>query len=533
MKKYLYNIKKYIAAQIMWDLFGVLCLAVAPLLQEWIFDYGLEHSLQEILAVIAAYFLLLIFYSVSQFFCALFSFKGGILFEKNLKKDFFRTVFHMDSSKFYKKSIGEYISLQGNDITALEQDYLQPIISIIRSVNMMIVYGLVLFLGIDWRIALMILLTSILAIAIPKLMGGKLTKTRTAYQKQMGKYVTVITDLLEGFHIINRMTVDNINRRHELCLEETAKKRFCYGKRKSIVLCFSELFTKLIQIVTFAAIAILFFRREITVGVGVATLSYVMAFVEPIDTILYDITTMQSMKEVKDKVLSYVQKDYVDRRIRKQHLVSGITFGNVNYTKGDFGLKGINLHIEKGKKYAVTGASGAGKSTLLKLIMGYEKPDSGTIEIDGKDINEMELSELVSYIDQNEHIYRAGLWDNITVFQSYPRKNTSDVLKYYITDFFSALLSREKEENCQCFSGGERQAIAFMRMMAKGSELILMDEPFSAIDAENRSFLQDYLLNSKEFQEKTVLMVTHNIEKSDLSAFDKVICVDSSGVYVK
>ena len=126
---------------------------------------------------------------------------------------------------------GEYVSLQGNDITALEQDYLEPVISIIRCVNMIIVYGVVLFFGVDWRIALVIILASIFAILIPRMIGKSLTDARSTYQEQMAEYVTEITDLLEGFRVINQMTVGKILDKHEHVLNETAEKRYQYGKK--------------------------------------------------------------------------------------------------------------------------------------------------------------------------------------------------------------------------------------------------------------------------------------------------------------
>ena len=125
---------------------------------------------------------------------------------------------------------------------------------------MIIVYGVVLFFGVDWRIALVIISSSIFAILIPRMIGKSLTDARSTYQEQMAEYVTEITDLLEGFRVINRMTVGKILDKH-----------------------------------------------EITVGVGVATLSYVSSFIEPIDTVLYNFTAIQSMKDVKKKVLSYTQ----------------------------------------------------------------------------------------------------------------------------------------------------------------------------------------------------------------------------------
>ena len=67
-------------AQILWDLAGVICLAFSPLLQQWLFDYGLQSPLKKIVMVILAYGALLVFYTLSQYFCALYAFKGGIKF---------------------------------------------------------------------------------------------------------------------------------------------------------------------------------------------------------------------------------------------------------------------------------------------------------------------------------------------------------------------------------------------------------------------------------------------------------------------
>lgn len=142
MKEYIWKVKKCIIAQVLFDLAGASCLAVSPLLQKWLFDYGMSSSLQKIVGAIMIYFLLQLLYSITQYFNVLYAFKGGIQFETILKRDFFHNVFHMEYSKFRTKSTGEYISLQGNDITALEQDYLQPLIGIIQSANMMLVYGI-------------------------------------------------------------------------------------------------------------------------------------------------------------------------------------------------------------------------------------------------------------------------------------------------------------------------------------------------------------------------------------------------------
>lgn len=124
MKDYLYKVKKYIILQVVLDFIGVICLALTPLIQKWLFDYGLQSTSSQIILAILLYALLLGIYSLMQYFCILVAFKSGISFETRLKKNFFDKIFNMNSKVFHEKPIGEYISIQSNDITALEQDYL-------------------------------------------------------------------------------------------------------------------------------------------------------------------------------------------------------------------------------------------------------------------------------------------------------------------------------------------------------------------------------------------------------------------------
>lgn len=128
------------------------------------------------------------------------------------------------------------------------------------------------------------------------------------------------------------------------------------------------------KIFTFAVVAVLFYKHEITVGVGVATLSYVSSFIEPIDTVLYNFTAIQSMKDVKKKVLAYTQDTHVSVLPRKKKLNSDITFENVTFKRKSFALENINLTIKKGMKYAVDRTQRSRKINLVSnLLWGMKK----------------------------------------------------------------------------------------------------------------------------------------------------------------
>ena len=88
-------------------------------------------------------------------------------------------------------------------------------------------------------------------------------------------------------------------------------------------------------------------------------------------------------------------------------------------------------------------------------------------------------------------------------------------------------------QKCQRFSGGEKQAVAFLRMAAKNAEVILLDEPFSAMDAKMKSAVEHYLFTGKEFEGKTVLVITHDTREESLSQYDGIIHVGENGIYVE
>ncbi len=323
--------------------------------------------------------------------------------------------------------------------------------------------------------------------------------------------------------MINHCTREKIDEQHKCALTETAETRYAFGKAKTLSLSVNELSMKMIQIVAFATAGILLVRGEITIGTGVATFGYVSSFIEPIDSVLYDVSAIQSVKAVKERFLAYVERQTTEEKERPIQLHAAIEMEHLNYCNDDFSLKDIDVRFETGKKYAVIGPSGSGKSTLLKLLMGYLAPQEGKILIDGKPLEELDTSELIAYVDQREHIYRAGAMGNATVFGSYPAEKVKSAQAHFSMKMMETIASRGEDANCQELSGGERQTLAFLRMLAKDSEVILLDEPFAAVDAGTKSRLEEYLLASREMQGKTLVMVTRDTSEQALARYDEVL----------
>lgn len=521
MKKYISQVKKYIIAEILLDILCTVFAAYIPVLQKEMFDSLGGGKLSQIPLIIVLFVMLQMLSGVCTFFCMLYTWKGAVRFEMILKRDFINALLRKDEQSFYTYSISDYISLQGNDITALEQDYLQPWVDVFRSINMFIIYAVVIVVYVDWRIALAIILSSLLVVAGPKITGKIVSDKRLVYQNQMAEYVNRISDILNGYKLVNSITRDHIIRVHEDTLHTTADRRFAYGKSKTVSLSINEAAIRIIQIVSFICACVLLIRGEISIGAGAATFSYVSSFIAPLESILYDVNTIQSTGEVQKKFLDILGNG-IRRDLPAPHKIeTGISLRDIEFHNGTFHMKIDELNFEKGKKYAVVGSNGSGKSTLLKLIMQYLKPQSGDILLDGKPVSELDTSACITYIDQNEYIYRAGLDDNITIYGAY-----ANVGKQVLDRFRLSKQGDAEGRDCQKMSGGEKQIIAFLRVVARDTSFVLMDEPFSAMDTANTEKIQDYLLHSREMSDKTVIIITHDVSEETLAKYDSVIRVD-------
>jgi nitrate/nitrite transport system ATP-binding protein len=186
-------------------------------------------------------------------------------------------------------------------------------------------------------------------------------------------------------------------------------------------------------------------------------------------------------------------------------------------------LRDINLSIERGELVALVGYSGAGKTTLLSMIAGLTAPDSGTITLDGRAIREPGPERAVVF--QNYSLLPwLSVFENIAlavdqVFPAWPREKRREHVARYIAmvNLTPAAHKRPAE-----LSGGMRQRVAVARALAMEPQILLMDEPLSALDALTRATLQDEIERIWEQDHKTVLLITNDVDEGLLLA-DRII----------
>ena len=198
---------------------------------------------------------------------------------------------------------------------------------------------------------------------------------------------------------------------------------------------------------------------------------------------------------------------------------------NIYKRYGDFlASDNVSFGIEKGKLVALLGPSGSGKTTLLRMIAGLENPNSGDIFIDGMRVNDIPASKRgIGFVFQNYALFRyMTVFDNVAFgleLQKMPKKQIKERVKELLE--LTGLSGMEKRYPNQ-LSGGQRQRVAFARALAPNPQVLLLDEPFAAIDAKVRTELRSWL---KEMVEKlgiTSIFVTHDQDEA-VEVADEII----------
>ncbi len=190
---------------------------------------------------------------------------------------------------------------------------------------------------------------------------------------------------------------------------------------------------------------------------------------------------------------------------------------NKYFTPDAHVIKGVYLDIRGGETLVLLGSSGSGKTTILKMINRIVEPSSGSILIEGENILEqdpIEVRRSIGYVIQEIGLFpHMNIEDNVSVVlklkgqpEEERKKRANEVLELVglNPEQFS---SRYPDE----LSGGQQQRIGVARALAANPSLLLMDEPFSAVDAVTRELLQQELLKLKKQLDKTIVFVTHDI----------------------
>jgi NitT/TauT family transport system ATP-binding protein len=176
-------------------------------------------------------------------------------------------------------------------------------------------------------------------------------------------------------------------------------------------------------------------------------------------------------------------------------------------------LKGLSLHVEQGEFICVVGASGSGKSTLLRLIAGLETPTAGNITVDHKPVVGPSADRGMVFQDYTLYPWMS-VQKNVEFglkLQGIGAKERREQASYYLNmvglSQFSQVLPKQ-------LSGGMKQRVAIARALTSQPKILLMDEPFGALDVQTKESMQQFLLDLWQRTSTSILMITHDVREA-------------------
>ena len=511
MVYYIKKIKNVILIQLLFHVLYTSTNVVIPYLNKILFDRVLIEGNELLIKLIVCYLLAIVCNSLFQYISQVYEWRTSVEFNRVVKGQLCDFLLSSSVTTFNSKTIAEYLSVFNNDVEVLSEEYLDPLLDIIKSCISLAIYAVSLIVFVDWRVAIVIIALSLCSPFVSKYLAPYITIKQRRFLEGLEVYSQRLADIFSMKSRINSETIKNFRKLHQQQLDETEKNRLHYGKIKTLSNIANGLVMFIIQLASFIVVGYLLIKNELSIGAAVATFSYVENFIYPIKNILIDLNLINASKETLSIIVNLGEKGQ-ELSVPKDINRSQIIITNVSYHQENVNLEHLNLEFTAPHKYAIVGKSGVGKSTLLKLIMHQLPLQSGEIQA---------AVEQIFYLTQHEHFMKAKLEDNITLFGFYKDNNhhSQELWSRLSPSTQQALKSMNPMSE---LSGGERNLLGLLRALASDKKILLLDEPTAHLDKATADMVMDLLLSLDDYL--IIMVLHHNLDYWN-SKFNEVITI--------
>ncbi|MCB1156136.1 MAG: ABC transporter ATP-binding protein [Leptospiraceae bacterium] len=487
--------------------------------------------------IIPLYLLKLFTYLLSVYFIA----STGYTAVSDIRQELFDKVQSLPLNYFYKEKSGMVMSRMINDIEVVAA----VISSNLRDATVNFFYvitHLFVLLYLNAELLLLALITVPIIIYPVTLFTHKITKSTKKYQERMADLNGNIQEMISGIKIIRSFVTEKeelgkFQEINDKVSYRSFKGQFYLQMAPNLV----ELTSSVIVLFFFAFGAKLIFNGRFTQGEFMAFLLTLMFLLRPLTQLSQMVGKVAQASIAGERVFEILDMES-EVKEGKHHislngLKDSIVFRDLHFTypgSNQEVLKGINLEVKVGETIALVGLSGSGKSTLMDLIPRFYTPNSGAIEIDGVNIEELDISQLrkhIGVVTQDIFLFHGTVEENIAYGRPHSTRkeimraarlaNAHDFIMEMENDYDSMLGIRGLN-----LSGGQRQRLVIARTLLRNPEILILDEATSALDSQSEKLVTRAL--DRLFENRTTFVIAHRL--STIRKIKKIVVLDKGQI---
>ena len=450
-----------------------------------------------------------------------------------------REILSLDQETLDSNSSGTFIQRLTNDTEKMSRIFTNGMVIIIKFLSA--IGSFVAILIIDYHMFLYYFVASLILTILNYIKNEKVGEKDKEFRKESDKVAGLTGELVRGARDIKMLYakesfMKNLDERIIIQNEKNFEMR-------NIDMNYNLFIGYIKMILEFVAVLllVLLIRNNIlTVAIAIALYNYrntvLTNFMDIVSELLEE---CKNFNISSDRVFSIVNnKEFKKEKFGKEEIEN--IDGNFEFKNVKFGynenliLKGLNLKIDSGKTYGIVGKSGSGKTTIFNLLNKLYNVNSGSISIDGKNINDLNEKSIrgnITIISQNPYIFNMSIKDNLKLVKNdvTDEEIVNACRLACLDDYIETLPNKYNTvvgEGGVNLSGGQRQRLAIARALIQNTKIILFDEATSALDNETQSKIQKAIDNLKG--DYTIIIIAHRL--STIVNCDKIFILEDGKI---
>ena len=461
---------------------------------------------------------------------------------KDLQCDMLDNLISADTALIDGKHTGKFISILTNDVSHIINLISVAVLNIFKDSLTLIGLLTVMFFQ-NWKLSLIAIIMIPLATLAARTLGKRIGKVATEQMLKAGVLNTYLIELFKNHRLIKIFQQEkHENKRADKFIDDVKEKS------KKIATVYVRT-SPIMETLTGIMIAILIFysgklvlKNEIDINNFFSFLAAMMLAYQPVRALATINITISQGLSAAARILPVIDEkskliengDDLEMKINKGDIVFKNVFFKYDEKRTNNTLDSVSLKILGGKMTSIVGHSGAGKSTILNLIPRFYDVNSGNIEIDNQSIYNSTINSLrknISLVSQDTTLFDDTIRNNIAYANLNAKQEEIEEAaeNSYASEFIEKLPNKYETiigENGTRLSGGEKQRLSIARAMLKKSQIILLDEATSSLDAETESKIQGAInLLTKN---RTTIVIAHRL--STILSSDKIYVIDSGRI---